>query len=387
MDLEETAPLRGAGPEPALEGAARPPRRRTSRLALAAMFLGVLIAVGVLVGFEVRMPYTTIAPGEALSLPPLVTVTGAKSYPEPRGDIRLLFVREANHVNFWQYVRARLDSDIDLVKDTAVNPGNLSQTQLRDQGLQQMADAKAAATAVALRAAGYKVGVTTGVVVSDFDPRFPAIKVLHFGDTILAADGRPVTVSKDLSAAVAKHKAGETVTLDVLRAGKRITVRCPIATNQGRKVIGVLAAPRLKFPFPVKVDTTNIGGPSAGLAMTLAIYDDLTPGDLTGGHRVAVTGTIDAAGNVGEIGGIQQKAISARAAHVSLFLVPQCSPDDPAAALAACKADLTRTAQRAGSKIKVVPVSSFAQALDVLRENGGAVPSSSSSTTSTTIAA
>jgi PDZ domain-containing protein len=122
----------------------------------------------------------------------------------------------------------------------------------------------------------------------------------------------------------------------------------------------------------VNVDTTGIGGPSAGLAMALAITDTLTPGNLTGGKRVAVTGTIDPEGNVGEIGGIEQKTVAARAAGVSLFLVPQCSPSDPGPALASCRDDIERAKRRAGSKIQVVPVSTFTQALSVLRQAGGA---------------
>ena len=89
-------------------------------------------------------------------------------------------------------------------------------------------------------------------------------------------------------------------------------------------------------------------------------------------------------GTVGEIGGIEQKAVAARAAHVTLFLVPQCSPDDPPTALASCKTDLVKTAKRAGSGIKVVPVSTFAQALKTLRDNGGAPVSTTVPTTSTT---
>ena len=115
--------------------------------------------------------------------------------------------------------------------------------------------------------------------------------------------------------------------------------------------------------------------------MSLAILDDLTPGNLTGGAHVAVTGTIDPAGRVGEIGGIEQKAVAARAAHVTLFLVPQCSPEDSPESLASCKADVARAAKRVGSKIKVVPVATFAEALKVLRENGG----DAVKTTSTTI--
>ena len=87
--------------------------------------------------------------------------------------------------------------------------------------------------------------------------------------------------------------------------------------------------------------------------------------------RVAVTGTIDPSGNVGEIGGIEQKAIAAKAAHAKLFIVPQCSPQDPPAYKTACEKDLARATQRAGSGVKVIPVSTFKEALDVLRANGG----------------
>jgi len=387
MDPEGTAAADGARPEPAPEPPAETDRRRISWPARIAIALAVVLAAGGIAGFVIRVPYTTIAPGDALSLPPLVTVQGATTFSSERGDIRLLFVREAYHVNLWQYVRARLDSEIDLAKDAAVNPANLSPSQQQDQGLQQMADAKSAATAVALTAAGYKVGIQPGLVVSDLVDKDPAIKVLNWGDIILTADGHTVTDAAALSAAIAKHAVGTQVTLGVLRDGKQLTVHVGVTTDQGRRLIGVMVSPRFTFPLKVGVDTTGIGGPSAGLAMSLAILDDLTPGNLTGGTRVAVTGTIDPAGNVGEIGGIEQKAVAARAAHVSLFLVPQCSPDDPPTFLAGCKADLARATQRAGSKIKVIPVSTFKQALAALRANGGAPVEPVAQSTSTTIAA
>jgi len=358
-----------------------PGRRRISWLAAGALGLAILLLAVAIAGFVIRVPYTTIAPGEALSLRTRVKIDGSRSYPDDRGDIRLLFVREASHVNLWQYVRARLDSDIDLVKDAAANPGKLTSTQYTDQGLQQMADAKNDATVVALRASGHDVAIAPGLTVSDLSPDLPAIKVLNWGDVILKADGKAVTNASDLTAAIAKDRVGGYVTLDIKRGGEPKTVRVPVAAQQGRKIIGVVVSPRFSFPLNVSVDTTGIGGPSAGLAMTLAILDDLTPGDLTGGKNVAVTGTIDAAGNVGEIGGIDQKAVAARAAGVSLFIVPQCSPNDPPDYLASCKADLVRASKRAGSGIKVVPVATFEQALKALRDAGGAPVKTTSTTT------
>jgi hypothetical protein len=70
-----------------------------------------------------------------------------------------------------------------------------------------------------------------------------------------------------------------------------------------------------------------------------------------------------------------------------MLIAPRCSPDDDPDALARCQADLAAAAKRAGSKIKVEPVATFAQALAVLRDAGGAPVTPSFPTTTTTIAA
>ena len=111
------------------------------------------------------------------------------------------------------------------------------------------------------------------------------------------------------------------------------------------------------FPIDVKIDTQKVGGPSAGLAFTLAIIDDLTPGDLTGGRRVAVTGTIDSKGIVGPVGGVEQKAITARHNDVSLMIVPKDELED---------------AHHGAGNMKVVGVRTIDEALAALQKAGGA---------------
>ena len=54
----------------------------------------------------------------------------------------------------------------------------------------------------------------------------------------------------------------------------------------------------------------------------LGVYDKLTPGELTGGRKIAGTGTIDASGNVGPIGGVKEKMFGARNAGVQYMFVP-----------------------------------------------------------------
>ena len=119
---------------------------------------------------------------------------------------------------------------------------------------------------------------------------------------------------------------------------------------------------RVKFPVDIVINAGDVSGPSGGLAFTLTIIDKLTPGDLTGGAKVAVTGEIDAVGNVGEVGGVPQKAVAARAAGATLMIVPVPEVKD--------------ARSKAGS-MKVVGVRTLDEALAVLRRNGGvALPKS-----------
>jgi PDZ domain-containing protein len=111
------------------------------------------------------------------------------------------------------------------------------------------------------------------------------------------------------------------------------------------------------YPFPVSIDVVDIGGPSAGLAMTLGVIDALSSGSLTGGHTVAATGTMDASGDVGDVGGVPQKTVAVENAGASIFLVP---PQEYRAAMSKDRPGLA-----------IYAVSTLDQALDVLEAHGG----------------
>jgi PDZ domain-containing protein len=111
------------------------------------------------------------------------------------------------------------------------------------------------------------------------------------------------------------------------------------------------------FPVQIDINTQRVGGPSAGLAFALAIIDDLTPGSLTGGKRVAVTGTISPDGKVGPVGGVQQKAITAKTNDVQLMLVPKSEVKD---------------AKAGAGDVRVVGVDTIDEALRALEQVGGA---------------
>lgn len=357
-------PLPGAVENP-------PPRRRMRWYSWVAIGISVLVLVVGVAGFVKKMPYSEITPGDAVSLNTLVHVSGTKTFPDKTGDIRLLYVRERNNISYWRYLFATFDKNAELLKNSAVNPTNEPQPDLDAEAVADMSDAKIAATKVALEAAGFTVKPAPGYVVQAVLPSKPASKVLKAGDLIVTADGKQVVQGADLTAAVRAHHAGGTITLGIVRAGKPMTVKVGIAQTKDGPEMGVRVFQHYEFPVQVSVDTAGIGGPSGGLAMTLAILDQIQPGNLTGGKRVAVTGTIDSDGNVGEIGGIAQKAVAARARHSNIFIVPACLPSGPEP-VPDCKKDLATAQQKAGPNLQVIPVATFAEALAVLHNNGGA---------------
>jgi Lon-like protease len=130
--------------------------------------------------------------------------------------------------------------------------------------------------------------------------------------------------------------------------------------GSGAPRLGVALATRnaqFAFPLRVTIDTGKVGGPSAGLAFTLALLDDLDPADLTGGQKVAVTGTIDTTGRVGPVGGVAQKAAAARRNGAVAFLVPPEEEHD---------------ARRHAGRMSVVVVRTLDDALGALAQLGGA---------------
>ena len=164
----------------------------------------------------------------------------------------------------------------------------------------------------------------------------PAHDALETGDQVLAVDGTDVTDVDGRSGRRCRRTVraiGSRITYDrngvkrtaSITAGKvhtegsgdsatAVVRRRERVDHAEPTCLGVSSQEFVTYQFPidVKINTQLVGGPSAGLAFTLAIIDDLTPGSLTGGRQVAVTGTIEPDGSVGEVGGVEQKAITAR---------------------------------------------------------------------------
>jgi Lon-like protease len=342
-----------------------PPARRRRRPLVAAGTVAAIIAVLVILGGSlIRLPYVLIAPGSASSVERVVKIEGAPTYSH-RGQLLFLTVSvSSDRPNAFAVLSGWLDDDTDVVSEDEVLQGRSRAEDARLNKL-EMADSQMTAKQVALERLGYTVPVTgAGAVVTAVQKRSPADGELRVGDVITAVDGQTVTLAEQLGPIVRSRPSGQPVTFTVDRNGGSTPVTVVSRAAQagpceGRAQVGVQTATRSeKFDFPVNVqiDTGRVSGPSAGLAFTLTILDELTPGDLTGGKKVAVTGTIRADGTVGPIGGAQQKAVSGGRAGAKLFLVPT---------------EEVKEARSRADGMKVVGIRSLDDALTELKKFGG----------------
>jgi PDZ domain-containing protein len=243
--------------------------------------------------------------------------------------------------------------------------GTQTPSQQRTVALQLMRSSSQVAQYVALQRAGYDPELVPGPVQIGELLDAPSADQLEVGDTVTAVDGRTIDTIDDLTAALADKRPGDTVSITVDREGAgEVDLDIELMespSEPGKAIIGFIPfdTTSVRLPFEIAFDTGQIGGPSAGLAFTLTLLDELTAGDLLGGEDVAVTGTIDIDGTVGAIGGLPQKVSAVRQAGIDYFLVPDGNPE------------MDTALEVAGDDVELIPVASVDEALAALQRLGG----------------
>lgn len=342
---------------------ASPPHRRRRRW-VATLVLLVLLVSSVIGAAVVPVPYVALSPGSARPVAEHVLVEGAPSYP-PASSVAFTTV-SLGTTSLLEALAGWLDDDVDVLPERAVRGGRSADASRRYNAA-LMDTSIQVSIAVALQRLGYEVDIrTTGTVVREILADSPAAARLELDDVIVAVDGNPVDQPGEVSDLLQPGGPGAEHVLTVERpAGTDVRVTVALATiadptDPARAIIGISAEDRLAafdLPVDVTIDAGRVGGPSAGLAFTLAVLDVLTPGELTGGKRVAVTGTIDLAGRVGRVGGGAQKGIAVRKAGYEVFLVPSD--------------ELEEVREVTGDRVRVIPVDTLEEALEALDSLGG----------------
>jgi len=320
---------------------------------------GLVLAASAFALYLVPSDKYIFLPDPARPVAPYVTVKGERN-DRDGGGIYYVAV-EVRKASILEKLVHGLHEGSTLVPASAVRSPGESDQQHRRAALRAMAQSQDIAAAVALKGLGYDVDLRSpGTVIAAVAPGGPSAGKLKARDIVVRVDGRRALYPADLRRLIKTHRPGQVVELTI-RRGDRLR-KVPVETvadpqDPTRPLIGVFTdctiqrLTKIKLPVPVHIDLGQVGGPSAGLAFALDVFEELGR-DVDRGHKVAATGELCADGSVVPVGGLKQKTIGAKRAGVDVFLVP-----------AGDNADIAR---RYAGSMRVIPVHSFRQALHAL---------------------
>ncbi|MDL9947854.1 PDZ domain-containing protein [Gordonia sp. ABSL11-1] len=298
---------------------------------LATVVVTVLVFVALLfVGTTVQVPFVALGPGPTVNTlgsvddKEVVDISGVPTDPTT-GNLNLTTVSVTDGMSLFQALGMWMSGTYTLEPRDRLFPPDSTPDQVREQNQQDMTGSEDSATIAALR----YLDRPTELGVATVAGNGPATEVLKPGDQVISVGGTPVSTSSEMQAAVKRNAPGTALPIEIDRGGVRQTVTVTLAARPDDPKVGYLgvtpevvnADPALKISYNVG----DIGGPSAGMMLTLAVIDRLSPGELTHGKFIAGTGTIDENGTVGPIGGITHKTRAARDAGATVFLVPQAN--------------------------------------------------------------
>ena len=335
----------------------------------------------VLVAFFIPTPYVLLSPGTPQNvLNSAITITGAQVFPTT-GKMSVTSVMVTNpdsYMTGFDILYGWATAERAVLPRIEIYPDNESTEESIQQGAADMQASQASATTAALTLLGYKG--ETKLIINSVNKETDSFKKLKDGDQIIELDGTQLTSTTQLLDYLKSKKPGEVISLKVLRAPVaqrssmetstqststakpliELTVEVKLsARDDNSALIGIIVETVQEFPITVKIKLAETGGPSGGLIFALGIIEKLQSENLTRGRNIAGTGTISDTGEVGPIGGITEKIIGAKKDGVEIFLAP----------IENC---LDISTPQLLDGIKVVPVATLAQALEVLKAPDGA---------------
>ena len=322
--------------------------RRTSRWQLSALFFLLLL------GLVAPLPYVLVEPGTPTNLfatvkkKEVLEIVGKQSYPTS-GALNLTSIwvtSPESRLQSFELIQAWIDGERAVQPREVFYPRGIDPKKVNQENVAEMKVSQQSAQLAALNYLDIKY--STVLLVKGFSEGSPNSQIVRIGDQIMTFQNQEVKSSADLRKRV-QESTSDQLKLGVLRDGKRLSL--PITKNGN--ILGLLIADEYRLPFSVKIRLKDIGGPSAGLIFALAIIDKLSKEDLVQERNIAGTGTITPSGEVGPIGGIEEKLIGAAREGATLFLAPSLNCPE------------IRHIPRG---LRVVPVDTLAEAVSALRE-------------------
>ena len=322
----------------------------------------IAVTALVLASLFLPSPFVILSPGNPQNiLGSAITITGTKSYPTTgKLSVTSVMVTDPDsYITGFDVLYGWFDKNRAVLPRVEVYPEGESAADSMKNGAEEMSGSQTNATAAALNYLGYKS--TSKLVITEVNDQTNANKLLYKSDIVLSVDDKKFESASEIMRYLDQKKPGDLVSIKVLRSEREIiTKQIKLsARDDGSAFIGVNIQQNFNFPFQVKIQLAETGGPSGGLVFALGVVEKLTPADLIRGRNIAGTGTITADGQVGPIGGIAEKIIGAKKDGVKIFLAPIENCTD-----IKNKDQLTNSGSK--NDMKIVPVATLTEAISVL---------------------
>jgi len=313
-----------------------PELKRPSRWPLVLSGVVILFGVVVLLLWPVKVPYYAMSPGPVEEVSGLVSIPEEPTF-ESGGDLYLLTVG-LREVNVFEWFEAQFSEETDLIARERIRPTGTTQEEVTRRNLASMNESIDTAIYVALERLGYEVGFSgSGAEVFQVVEASGSDGALEVGDIITAVQGEPVQTADAAAGIIRTYGVDDTITISGLRGEGTFEVAIMLTPHpdiEGAPMLGVAldtADLELIFPIAVNIDSRNI---------------------LTGGNRIAGTGTIRFDETIGPIGGVRQKVYAARGIGADFVMVPADNYTDALTA--------------ASDEIQVISIATLQDALDFL---------------------
>lgn len=313
----------------------------------------ILLIVGLIVFFNLKLPYYVMAGGGSINITDRVVMDG---YNTSSGSINMLYVSEYDLTPSLYLISKIKSWDIHKNNDRQVSNESRSEIAKRDKIMRD--NSLDVATLVAYREAGYDIKVKNRhniVIATTLDNN------LKVGDEVISIDNIECNDINEMKKIITNHNVGDEIKFSIIRDGKNVKVNSKVLEEDGTKIIGVVFI--TSYEYEKKPDITikfrnSESGSSGGLMLTLTIYNALTEEDIIKGRDISGTGTINEDGTVGEIDGVKYKIMGAEKDKMDIVFVPSGNYEEAVSTKNKYKYDLD-----------IVKVDTFMDVINYLKNN------------------
>lgn len=281
----------------------------------------LLSIVVVIFLFNYHLPYYINMPGGTININDRIE---CDSCSDINGSLNMLYVSEYE-ATIATYLMSYIMPNWDLEEISTQQISDETQEEIYDRNRLMLDNSIDNAIYVAYKESGKDIDISDkrNVVIAT-----TISNGLKIGDEILEIDGNKIEDINEIKDIINASEVGTKLKFKIIRNDEEEEVEVEIREEDSVKMIGAVIVLDLDYKLDPDIDLkfkASESGSSGGMMLALSIYSKISGEDLVRGRNIAGTGTIDMAGNVGEIDGIKYKIMGAYKDNIDIVLVPSAN--------------------------------------------------------------